>query len=279
MSTTAPIIDAHMHLWKRSNSTYSWLGNVDEALQRDFSSELAEVELRSAGVSSAILVQADDTHTDTAHMLSVAETHSWVAGVVAWVPLEHPDEAERKIGELSQHHPKVRGIRQLIHDDPRPGLLNTPSVRETLGIIANHQLAFDVPDAWPRDLPSVKGVADQYPSLPIVVDHLGKPPAQVDHLPAWAEVISELAQRPDIFAKLSGLHYLGDEQLSRVWEIALEAFGPERLLWGSDWPMSVPHGGYRVHARRIWSLLDELTDRERRAILGDTARRVYKLEV
>ncbi len=273
------IIDAHLHLWQRTGSTYAWLNNVDNELQRDFGPEHVEGELRSAEVSKAILVQADDTYDDTAHMLAIAETHPWIAGIVAWVPLENPGEAERKIAEWSERYPAVRGIRQLIHDDPRPGLLDAPAVRETLGIIARHQLAFDVPDAWPRDLSSVKGVADQHPSLTIVVDHLGKPPRQADQLSAWAETISELAQRPSIYAKLSGLHYLDDEQLRQVWEIALEAFGPERLLWGSDWPMSLPHGGYHVHAQRLWGLLEELSDGERGAILGDTARRVYRLEV
>lgn len=271
-------IDAHLHLWKRSDDAYAWLSNVDEVLQRDINPEHAEAELRSAEVSNAILVQADDTYADTAHMLAMAETHPWVTGVVAWVPLEHPSEAEQKIEELCQHHSAVRGVRQLIHDDPRPGLLDTPSVRETLGIIAQHHLAFDVPDAWPRDLSSVQGVADQHPSLAIVVDHFGKPPRERDQLREWAEVISELAHRQHIYAKLSGLHYLGDEQLRRVWEIALNAFGPERLLWGSDWPMSLPHGGYLTHAHRLWGLLDELSDEERCAILGGTAWRVYKLE-
>lgn len=278
MSKADSIIDAHLHFWSRADSAYAWLGNVDDDLQRDFQPEDVEGDLRSAGVSGVVLVQADDTDGDTEHMLAIAETHSWVAGVVGWVPLEQPDEAERKLVEWSELGRKVRGIRQLIHDDPRPGLLDAPAVRQTLGIIARHQLAFDVPDAWPRDLASVQGVADQHPALTIVVDHLGKPPAQVEELPIWAETISELAQRPNIYAKFSGLHYLNDEQLNRVWEIALDAFGPERLLWGSDWPMSLPHGGYPVHADRLWNLLGDLSNGERGAILGDTARRVYWFE-
>lgn len=272
------IIDAHLHLWQRADGAYAWLSQVDEALQRDIRPEHTEAELKAADVSGAILVQADDTYADTEHMLHVAATQPWVAGVVGWIPLENRGEAEWKLQGYSKHGGKVRGIRQLIHDDPRSGLLDSPIVRETLGIIAAHGLAFDVPDAWPRDLASVKGVADHLPSLTIVVDHLGKPPAQPDQLTNWAEVISELTQRPNVVAKLSGLHYLSDDQLNRVWEIVLAAFGPQRLLWGSDWPMSLPHGGYRVHADRLWSLLDDLSDGERNAILGDTARRVYRLD-
>ena len=272
------MIDAHLHVWERARSNYPWIVPADW-LDADFLPEAVMPDLEATGVDAAILVQADDTYGDTAFMLDVSRTHSWVVGVVGWVPLERSDEAESALVRWMQNG-KFRGVRQLIHDDPR-NILELPDVIRTLRMLAEAKMTFDVPDAWPRNLAAIARVADRIPDLTIGVDHLGKPPIGQPEYAEWRSELQAIAARPNTFAKLSGLQGLtkqfSADRLREAWDDALEAFGPSRLAWGSDWPMTVPYGGYS----RAWAVTEELvrslSDAEQHEILAGTARRAYRL--
>ncbi|WP_235934543.1 amidohydrolase family protein, partial [Agromyces humi] len=142
---TGRVIDAHLHLWDRSRGGYAWITPELGPLFRDFGPAEAEAELRSAGVDAAILVQADDSTADTRSMLDVARGNDWVAGVVGWVPLDDDRAAAAALDELDAE-PMLRGIRHLVHDDPRDEFLDLPVVRASLAAVAAHGLVFDVPD-------------------------------------------------------------------------------------------------------------------------------------
>ena len=178
------MIDAHLHLWDRSRGGYAWITPELGPLDRDFGPDEAAAELRAAGVDAAILVQADDSASDTRFMLDVARRHDWVAGVVGWVPLDDARAAAAALDELDAE-PLLRGIRHLVHDDPRDEFLDLPAVRTSLAAVAAHGLAFDVPDAWPRHLAGAGRVARAVPELTVVIDHLAKPPVGTDAFAAW----------------------------------------------------------------------------------------------
>ena len=273
-------IDSHLHLWDLAVSDYDWLGPDNGELFASFSPEQAEAELTGFGISGAVLVQAEDSIADTAYLLDVAARHDWVLGVVGWVPLDDPGATVVQLEKWEQS-PEFCGVRHLVHTDPRDGFLGMESVRQSLLILAGRGLPIDVPDAWPRHLSDVTALAAALPGLPIVIDHLGKPPRGSDQLDAWRDELIRLAAHPNTVAKLSGLRVPGQpytaEALAFVWDTALELFGAERLMWGGDWPMSVPDGGYGPTAAVLDELVAQLSVDEQRAILADTAIRTYRL--
>jgi L-fuconolactonase len=273
-------LDAHLHVWDLTVNTYPWLGPQHGLLYTNFSPEQAQRELAASGVGSAILVQAEDSVEETEYLLDIADHHDWVAGVVGWVPLEEPDVAAATLERFGRH-PRFCGVRQLVHDDPRPDVLDLPSVRASLRHLVAAEVPLDVPDAWPRHLEQAGRLAEDIPDLVLVIDHLAKPPRGLPELAEWRTQMARVARNPVAVAKVSGLRRAGAtysvEALRPVWEAALELFGPERLMFGSDWPMTVPEGGYRPTYEVLAALVGELSADEQRSVMGDTARRVYRL--
>jgi L-fuconolactonase len=277
---SAPRIDAHLHLWELGSGQYSWLTPDHGLLYNSFTAEQAGETLADAGIDQAILVQADDTEADTEMMLSAAAAHDWIVGVVGWLPLEDP-AATAKLLEKWGDHAALCGVRALIHNDPRPHFLALDSVRESLGLVAQAGLAFDVPDAFPRYLDQVVDLAQALPGLQVVVDHLGKPPrgGSDEEFERWQRQLGAVAALLNTTAKLSGLHAGGADYsaqaLERVWETALSAFGPERLMFGGDWPVSLLGGSYQETVDITSSLVSSLSPAEAGSIWAGTAQRIY----
>lgn len=276
------VIDAHVHLWDPADG-YPWLSLIDPALKHPITAADAKATLADSGVTRAVLVQADDTAADTERMLAAA-AEPWVVGVVGWVPLDDPARAAADL-ERFAGVPKLRGIRHLVHFDARADFLEFPSVRGSLARVAAHGLAFDVPDAWPRHLDQATALAAELPELTVVIDHLAKPPFDAgiggDEWSAWAAALRRAAALPNVLGKVSGLHRAGDaypvETVRPAWDLALELFGPDRLMYGSDWPMTVAGSGYASTWRQLRTLIDELSSDEREQLYAGTAQRAYRL--
>jgi L-fuconolactonase len=273
-------VDAHLHVWDLACSEYAWLTPDLGPLYATFTPEQAHAELEAAGIASAVLVQAEDSERDTELMLEAARRHPWSVGVVGWVQLDDPAVAERQLDRW-QDEPRLCGVRHLVHDDPRDDFLVLPSVRRSLRLFAERGIPFDVPDAWPRHLAATADLAAALEGLRIVVDHLGKPPYGGADWERWRRTLGEVAAQPNTTAKVSGLQVPGRPftvaEVRPAWEVALELFGPERLMWGSDWPLTVLVGGYGHAWEVMSSLIAELTLDERALVLSDTATSVYRL--
>jgi L-fuconolactonase len=274
------VIDAHLHLWDLQRSAYSWITPELGPLHTTITAERAHGELAAAGVERAVLVQAEDSVADTEFMLEVAAEHEWVAGVVGWVQLDDPAVAAAQLDRFAAD-PAFCGVRHLVHDDPRDDFLALPAVRTSLGLLAERGLPYDVPDAWPRHLTATAELAAALPELTVVLDHLGKPPHTKPDFPDWREAFAAVAARPNTVAKVSGLQVRGEPftaaGIRPSWEAALDLFGPDRLLWGSDWPMTLLTAGYQGTWEVMAELLGELTQEEQGKILTGTAQRVYGL--
>ena len=274
------VVDSHLHVWDLDVCDYPWLGPQHGELHRTFTPAEAETELAACGVGEVVLVQAEDSLAETDYMLDVADGHDWVVGVVGWLPLD--DVAGSAVAlERWQERGWFCGVRHLVHGDPRADYLDLPDVRRSLALLAAEGVPLDVPDAWPRHLAQLRKLASDLPDLTVVVDHLAKPPRGKPDLPDWRAELTRVAACPNTVAKVSGLQLAGEPYSSAalrpVWETALELFGPERLMFGSDWPMTVPHGGYRRTFEILTSLVAELSPSEQVAVMGGTARRVYRL--
>ncbi|GGJ37284.1 amidohydrolase family protein [Paenarthrobacter histidinolovorans] len=281
------MIDSHLHLWTLDTFVtggerpYPWLGPQHGALYRSFGEDEALETLKAAGVRGAVLVQADDTVADTDSMLAVAKRNPWVLGVVGWVRLDSPDECASQLDSFTAQ-PVFKGVRHLVHDDPRADFLDLPAVRESLALVAQRGLAFDVPDAFPRHLGSTVRLARELPELTVVLDHLGKPPrSDASLMDSWRTDFLALGRQPNTVAKLSGLHASGlpytSEALRRLFDTALDAFGAERLMIGGDWPVSTLGAPYGRTLDVLLELVSALSPSEQDLILEGTAIRTYGL--
>ncbi len=277
------VIDAHQHFWNPARAAYDWLTEdlspINRAIEFD---ELAPL-LRATGVQRTVLVQAADNWDDTRYMLDVSRAHPEIAAVVAWVPLDQPARAAQLLAEL-RDEPAFAGIRNLIHTRPDPDWLLRPDVDEGLGLLEDAGIPFDVVSVLPRHLEHVPVISERHPRLRMVIDHLSKPPIKAPSAEPWRTLIATAAENPLVFAKVSGLYPSAGDQ--RDWnaddirpylETALELFGPDRLMFGGDWPISVLAGGYLRVWEQLSLLFDELPPDDRAAILGGTAARFYAI--
>mgnify|MGYP000029327117 CR=1 FL=1 len=272
-------IDAHLHLWP-SPEGYRWLTEALAPIRRGFAPDEARAAINGAGFDDAVLVQAADSDTDTDWLLTIAEAHDWVAGVVGWVPLDDPARAEARLDALVGR-PLV-GVRMLLNDQPDRVLLDRPAARETLALLAARGLPFDVHDAWPHHLVPAAHAVAEIDGLTMVLDHLGKVPGDARALGEWRAALDVFAAVPTTVAKLSGLHRLGaplpQNAFERAWNAALEAFGPARLMLGSDWPLPLLGDGLEPIAAQMQEALATLSPDERAHLEAGTARRIYRLE-
>ena len=273
-------IDAHQHIWDLATGAYAWPTAAEGAIFRSFAPTDLEPELARAGIDGTVLVQAADSLADTDAMVEARTANPRILGIVGWAPLDDADAAARAIESRLGHG--LRGIRHLIHHEPDPDWLIRSDVRAGLARLATFGLAFDVVAVFPDHLRHVPRIADEHPGLTLVIDHLAKPPIRAAGWDRWRRELEAAARRPNVVAKLSGL----DTAAGQAWtmdeirpsvDIAIEAFGPGRLLFGSDWPvcLQVSTYGEVVDATERW--LSELSPDERAAVLGGNAERVYRL--
>ena len=277
------IIDAHQHIWDLERARYDWLGPDLPLINRTFTQDDAAGELRAAGIDGVVLVQAADNAEDTASMLETAGDHAEVVAVVGYLPLEDPERTATGIERFAAD-PLLVGVRNLIHDRADPDFLIRPEVIESLGLLADAGLAFDVVSVLPRHLEHVPVLAERHPTLRLVIDHLSKPPiGSADHEP-WRSLISRAAEHPNVSAKVSGLYPGTDperwttESIRPFVDHALETFGPARLMYGGDWPVSITAGGYQRVWQDLQPIFAALGDNERTRLLSDTAIDTYRID-
>ncbi|MET8869166.1 amidohydrolase family protein [Nonomuraea sp. NPDC004580] len=277
------VIDAHQHFWNLETGSYPWLTPESGPIFRTFEPPELLPQLAEAGVDRTVLVQAMDSYADTDAMLAQAEAYDVIGAVVGWVPLLRPDEAAEAL-ERYRRHRKFAGIRHLIHDEPDPDWVLQEPVIEGLRLLAAAGLPFDVVAVLPRHLEHVPVLAERVPGLRMVIDHLAKPPIKDKGWEPWASLLARAAQCPDVYAKVSGLNTAADagtwtgEDLRPYVEHAIGLFGPERLMFGSDWPVATLAGDYAKVWRETQVALSGLDEAGRAQVLGGTAARCYGME-
>ncbi len=275
-------IDTHQHFWNLSRVEYPWLTADFGPIYRTFEPPDLEPLLREAGIDKTVLVQSANSYADTEYMLEQADRYPWIGAVIGWVPLLEPDEAARALERFAAH-PAFRGIRHLIHDEPDPDWVVQDRVIEGLRVLADRGAIFEVVAVFPNHLKHVPTLAERVPHLTMVIDHLAKPPIKAGQMEPWAAQMAAAAQYPRVHAKVSGLNTAADwdtwsaQDLEPYIEKAVELFGVDRLMFGSDWPVCLLAGDYASVWRETNIALAGLNEPERRAILGGTAQRVYRI--
>jgi len=278
------IIDTHQHFWNLDLLEYWWLNESFGPLYRTYSPQELEPQLKAAGVTKTVLVQSANSYDDTRYMLQKADEFDWIAGVVGWVPLWNPREAEIMLNKFMQH-PKFCGVRHLIHEEQNPMWLQEPHVIEGLKLLAQRNLTFDAVPVLTEQLANLPVVAEQVPDLKIVIDHLAKPPIKEKGWQPWADTLERCAAHPNIYAKLSGLNTAADWEtwsaadLQPYVDFAIEQFGAKRLMFGSDWPVAILAGDYQKVKAETEKTLTKLSEKDKQSIWSETAKEFYGLDV
>lgn len=273
-------IDAHFHCWQLCRGDYGWLTPALAPIYRDVAVADWEAFARPLGITGGVLVQAAPTGAETQFLLQQADEHSSVLGVVGWVDLLAPDAADQ-IAVLA-NNPKLKGLRPMLQDIADPDWILQRALEPALHAMQAHGLVFDAL-VLPQHVPPMVTLAQRHPGLSIVVDHAAKPAIASGHWQPWADAMAQMAMQPNAVCKMSGvLTEAGPRpaaNAARRWcQHVLDSFGPQRVLWGSDWPVLELASGYTDWWHESRQLMQPYTDAERSAVFGVNARRVYRLD-
>ena len=278
------IVDAHQHLWELSRFPQDWLIPDYAAIHRDFGPHEL-MTIASAHVDKTVLVQTVHATEETLALLDYAAATPLIGSVVGWVDLTTADVSEqlKAIQSLPNGH-LLTAVRHQVQGEADPNWLCRPDVRRGLQAVAAQGLAYDLL-TLPHQLPAAIETAAAIPELQFVVDHISKPDiARPDTRPQWEKALRRLASHPNVACKLSGLV---TQAVWTDWTVedikpfacaAIDAFGPDRLMFGSDWPVCLVAAPYEATLELVYAVTDNLTHDERTAIVGDTAASIYRID-
>lgn len=275
-------IDAHQHFWRYSATDYDWIDDTMSALRRDFlPADLAPLAAR-AGITGTVAVQARQSLAESDWLLALAETRpDLVRGVVGWVPLRARGSLVGITLDAYAARPAFKGVRHVLQAEP-DAYPADPAFNAALAELPRRGLTYDLL-VFARQLPAAIALVDRHPDLPVVLDHIAKPVVQGPPPAEWLKNLRELARRPRIHCKFSGVvtevpgRRWTPDLLRPYFDAALEAFGPDRLMFGSDWPVCQVAADYLDWHRFVETCVAPLSDSERAAILGGNATRFYRL--
>lgn len=274
-------IDAHHHLWKYSAEEYPWMTDGMDAIRRDFLVHDLEQVLCEAGIAGAVTVQARQTLAETHWLLDLAAATRAIRGVVGWVPLTSSklsDELEKLAAQK-----KFKAVRHVLHDEPDDLYVLRQDFNRGIGLLKEFALGYDIL-IFERHLPQTIEFVDRHPGQIFVLDHIAKPRIKDHLLEPWRTTLSQLARRENVYCKLSGLVTEADwsswteNDLEPYVDVVLEAFGPRRILFGSDWPVLLAACSYRRWVELVRRMIGTLSGDEQDWIMGKTAAEAYRLD-
>jgi L-fuconolactonase len=276
------MIDSHHHFWWLDKHTYKWPEQAGDRLDRDFTPSDLWAELEACGIAGSVLIQVLHETGETGEYLDIQRRTRFVRGVVGWVPLADPPAAAQALEQLPERG-RLVGIRHLISNEPNPEWLLLDGVQESLQRLAAAGLVFDAIPINERQLDAVITTARRLPDLKIVINHLGRPPVPEEGWEPWGSQVTRASHCPNVSMKLSvGLDIVmrwtwSTGELRRYADHVIAAFGPDRVMAASNWPVILLGTGYRECWQGITELVAKLSDSERAAVLGATAEKIYRL--
>jgi len=274
------LLDSHQHFWQVGRFDYPWMTSDLGVLYRDYlPHDLAPI-IEARGVTKTVLVQASNSVAESRWLLNLADENSFIAGVVGWVDLMSPI-IDAQLDELTTH-PKFKGVRHLVESEPNDNWLVQASVLSGLRQLSKYRLSYDLL-VHSRHLKYVPQVVETVPELTFVIDHLAKPPIAKNEIKEWSEALKPLASYEHVHCKLSGLVTEANwtswkpDDLRPYVEYALELFGADRLMFGSDYPVCLLAASYDRVLDAFQEILAPLSDADREKIFSNNAAKFYRL--
>lgn len=274
-----PAIDAHQHFWKYSPVKDAWITDDMKIIQRDFLPDDLAPVLKANGIDGCIAVQADQSEEETSFLLSLADEHDFIKGVVGWVDLRADNLAER-LAYFSKYK-KLKGFRHIIQGEPA-GFMSDRKFIQGVKKLADFNFTYDLL-LYHHQLPEAIQFVQQLPEVMIVVDHLAKPSIRTADIADWKKDITSIAAFKNIHCKLSGMVTEADwknwkaNDFTPYLDVLFTAFGAERILYGSDWPVCLVAGTYQQQLSIAQTYLSRFSEREKTLVMGENARKFYNL--
>jgi L-fuconolactonase len=274
-------IDAHQHFWIYNPQEYDWIDDSMGMIRRNFLPEDLEPELQRNDVQGSVAVQARQTLEETRWLLELAEQSPKILGVVGWVDL--CSASVRSQLEEFAKHPKLVGVRHIVQSEPDDRFLLRKDFLRGISLLEEFDLAYDILICT-KHLPVAAEFVERFPKHRFVLDHLAKPPIKAGEIEAWALGVRHLAAFPNVWCKLSGLvteaHWQRwkSEDIQPYLDVAFDAFGAERLMIGSDWPVCLVAGSYGRTVDVVKNYVQEKPANARDAVQGENARRFWRLK-
>jgi len=272
-------IDAHHHMWKYSAAEYGWITPEMRAIRRDFLPQDLEPLMHHFDIDGTVAVQARGTLEETNWLLDLADKHSVIRGAVGWVPLTDGARVKPVLEKLAGR-PKLCGVRHVVQDEPDANFILRPDFNQGVAALREFKLRYDIL-IFERHLPAAIQFVDRHPNQIFILDHVAKPRIKDGILAPWDRNMRELAKRPNVYCKLSGMvteadpHHWTPAGLQPYIDVVLAAFGPRRLMYGSDWPVMLLAGDYERWYRTVTVAIGKLSKSEQDRIMGETAREAY----
>lgn len=275
-----PIIDTHHHFWKYSVKEYGWINDNMKAIRRDFLPPDLFKEIKAAGVDGAVSVQARQTVEESDWLLDMAEKNDFLKGVVGWVDLRN--KAVDKDLERLAKHKKFKGVRHVIQDEPDDNFILGAAFNEGIKKLLKYDLRYDIL-IFEKHLKASIAFVDKHPKQIFILDHIAKPRIKDRVLSPWRENMLEIAKRPNVYCKISGMVTEADwkkwsaADLAPYFDTTLQSFGPKRLMLGTDWPVMLVAGNYKQWVDIVKQVVSRYSAAEQERILYKNAVEAYKL--
>jgi L-fuconolactonase len=276
-------IDAHQHFWERGRFKDAWLDRPEhQPISRSFLPKDLAPLLKKCGIDRSVFVQTQHDLAENRWVLGLAEANPWIAGVVGWVDLASP-RCEEQVLEF-KGRPKFVGVRHVVQDEEDDDFIVRPAVLRGLKVLEKHGVPYDLL-FYVKHLKHAAMLASKFPDLKMVIDHLAKPRIKDRSMDVWRDAFVAASRHPNVFCKLSGMVTEADwkewtaDDLKPYVRLALEKFGPDRLMFGSDWPVCLLAAPYDRVVNALQEALGPITAAEREKIFGGTAIRFYGLKV
>nr|WP_321486431.1 amidohydrolase family protein [uncultured Draconibacterium sp.] len=274
------IIDTHHHLWNYNPVEFDWIDDEMAAIRKSFLPADLQATLANTGVEGVVTVQARQSLEETNWLLKLASENDFIKGVVGWVSLA--DESIQQILEEYKSSPWLKGVRHVVQGEPDPEFILGKDFNKGISLLKYYNLVYDIL-IFEHQLTNTISFVDQHPEQQFVVDHIAKPKIKKNELEPWAKNIKELAKRENVSCKISGMVTEADyklwteEQLNPYFETILEAFGPSRLLFGSDWPVCLVATNYSNWLELVKKTISNFSKEEQDFILYKNAQRIYNI--
>lgn len=274
------IIDSHHHYWQYNPVEYDWIDDSMKVIRTDFLPENLEQTIREAGIDGVISVHARQSVEETDWLIGMAHQNKFMKGVVGWLPLIQ-DNIETHLEKYSGEN-ILKGLRHVVQGETDPEFILRSDFNRGISLLKKYKLSYDIL-IFERQLPNTIRFVDQHPDQVFVLDHIAKPLIGRNELSPWRENAQELAKRENVSCKISGMVTEADftnwtpEQLLPYFDVILEAFGSDRLLFGSDWPVCLVATSYKNWADLVRKTISTFSETEQTKIMGENAVRIYKL--